>query len=315
MVAQDYRQLALSWQPVIDRDAFFNKLASGALLLAVVLAIVLSSIPVPKETPPVRAKVPERVARYIKERPKPPPRPAPKVEQPKPLEPIVNPRRAERKPLTAAEERARARVQDKGLVALSGELATLADASRVNAMAARTISGGAAAKQAATVDTRILNGDTPGAGSRVGVAQNLRTGPAGVPQLEQGQSGGRALLAKTETLRSGGAARQSGGPSTGRRPGGGRGNEDVAIVMDKHKSALYALYNRARRSNPGLKGKIVLVITILPSGRVSNVVMKSNELNAPDLEASLLARVRQFDFGPIGNEPFTVTVPVEFVPS
>ena len=314
MVAQDYRQLALSWQPVSDRDAFFNKLATGALLLALVLSMVLSAIPLPKDTPPVRAKVPERVARYIKERPKPPPRPAAKVEQPKPPEPLVNPKRAERKPLTAAEEKARARVQDKGLVALSGELATLADASRVNAMAARTITGGAAAKQAATVDTRILNGDTPGAGARAGVAQTLRTGPGGAPKLEQGQSGGQALLAKTDTLGAGGA-RQSGGPATGRRPGGGRGNEDVAIVMDKHKSALYALYNRARRNNPSLKGKIVLVITILPSGRVSNVVMKSNELNAPELEASLLARVRQFDFGPIGNEPFTVTVPVEFVPS
>ena len=314
MVAQDYRQLALSWQPVSDRDAFFNKLATGALLLAFALSMVLSAIPVPKDTRAVRAKVPERVARYIRERPKPPPRPVAKAEQLKPPEPIVGSRRAERKPLTAAEEKARARVQDKGLVALSGELATLADASRVNAMAARTISGGASAKQAANVDTRILNGDTPGAGSRAGVAQTLRTGPGGAPRLEQGQSGGQAILAKTDTLRSG-AARQSGGPSTSRRAGGSRGNEDVAIVMDKHKSALYALYNRARRNNPGLKGKIVLVITILPSGRVSNVVLKSNELNAPELEASLLARVRQFDFGPIGNEPFTVTVPVEFVPS
>ena len=313
MVALDYRQLALSWQPASDRDAFFNKLATGALILALILSVVLSSIPVPKEPPVVRAKVPERVARYIKERPK-PPRAAPKVEQPRPPEQIVSrPQRAERKPLTAAEEKARARVQDKGLVALSGELATLADASRVNAMAARTLTGGASTKQAATLDTGILNGDARGTGQGPAVAQTLRAGTANAPKLEQGQGGGQALLAKADTLKGSGA--QPGGQAAGRKGGGGRGNEDVAIVMDKYKSALYSLYNRARRNNPSLKGKIVLVITILPSGKVSNVVMKSNELNAPELEASLLARVRQFDFGPVGGEPFTVTVPVEFVPS
>jgi len=314
MVALDYRQLALSWQPASDRDAFFNKLATGALILALVLSVVLSSIPVPKEAPVVRAKVPERVARYIKERPK-PPRAAPKVEQPRPPEQIVSrPQRPERKPLTAAEEKARARVQDKGLVALSGELATLADASRLNAMAARTLTGGASAKQASTVDTRILNGDARGTSQGPVVTQTLRAGTANAPKLEQGQSGGQALLAKADTLK--GSGTQQGGQTAARkRGGGGRGNEDVAVVMDKHKSTLYALYNRARRNNPGLKGKIVLVITILPSGRVANVVMKSNELNAPELEASLLARIRQFDFGAVAGEPFTVTVPVEFVPS
>ena len=312
MVALDYRELALGWRPASDRDAFFNKLATGALLLTLILSVVLSSIPVPKDAPAVRAKVPERVARYIKERPK-PPRPAPKIEQPRPPEQLVRPQRAERKPFTAAEEKARARVQDKGLVALSGELATLADASRVNAMAARTLTGGASSKQAATVDTRILNGDARGTGQGPAVAQTLRAGTANAPKLEQGQSGGQALLAKADTLNSSGA--QPSSRTGGRKGGGGRGNEDVAIVMDKHKSALYALYNRARRNNPGLKGKIVLVITILPSGRVANVVMKSNELNAPELEASLLARIRQFDFGAVAGEPFTVTVPVEFVPS
>jgi hypothetical protein len=44
-------------------------------------------------------------------------------------------------------------------------------------------------------------------------------------------------------------------------------------------------------------------------------VSKSSELNAPELEASLVARIKQFDFGKRQGVPLTVTTPVEFLPS
>ena len=85
--------------------------------------------------------------------------------------------------------------------------------------------------------------------------------------------------------------------------------------MDLNKSKLHSLYRRARRHNPGLKGKIVLEITILASGKVSVVTIKSSELNDPALESRLIARVKQFDFGVQNLKTVTVTFPVEFLPS
>ena len=94
-----------------------------------------------------------------------------------------------------------------------------------------------------------------------------------------------------------------------------RSEEDVAYVMDKHKSMLHSLYRRARRTHPGLKGKIILEITILPSGKVSKVRIVSSELHDKSLEQDLVARVRMFDFGSRTVEALTVTIPVEFLPS
>lgn len=94
-----------------------------------------------------------------------------------------------------------------------------------------------------------------------------------------------------------------------------RTDEDIAYVMDRNKGKLYSVYRQARRKNPGLKGRIVFDITILPSGKVSGVVIRSSELNNSKLESRLLARVKRFDFGEREGEPITVTYPVEFLPS
>lgn len=94
-----------------------------------------------------------------------------------------------------------------------------------------------------------------------------------------------------------------------------RAEEDIIYVMDQNKGKLHTIYRRARRFHPGLKGKIILEITIAASGKVINVHIKSSELNDPKLETRLIARIRQFDFGKRNVEKVTVTFPIEFLPS
>ena len=100
-----------------------------------------------------------------------------------------------------------------------------------------------------------------------------------------------------------------------KRTGNYRPEEDIAYVMDKNKSKLHALYRKARRSNPGIKGKIVLEITISPEGKVLVVNIASSELNDKRLESRIVARVRQFNFGAADVKSVTVIYPVEFLPS
>lgn len=115
----------------------------------------------------------------------------------------------------------------------------------------------------------------------------------------------------------------TGGTGTGaggqvRRSASGKASrsiEDVRLVFERHKGAIYAMYQRALREDAGLQGKVLLELRIAPSGEVTGIRVVSTELKSPDLEARLLARVRQFDFGAKEVEPMVVTWPVDFLPS
>lgn len=312
-----YEQIALAWRPDARRDRAFRVLLFSVLLVFLLIGIFLSSIPLPKKERVIRIDVPERVAKFITEKPKPKPR---EVEKPKP-KPLPRPEpkferkpQEQRKPLTKVEQKARKKAEDSGLLALTKDLSDLIDTSDVNAMVGGKLNRSTAGRNVASVDTDIL-ASTAGQGSS-GVESNMHNVSVARSVLDDGQRNvARQLLASNGEITT---SAESGKRASGQKQERGdhlRSEADVAYVMDKHKSILHSIYRRARRSNPGLQGKIVLEITILPSGQVANVRVKSSELNDKSLESSLVARIRQFDFGKRPVETLTVVVPVEFLPS
>jgi hypothetical protein len=126
----------------------------------------------------------------------------------------------------------------------------------------------------------------------------------------------------------GGGGRAGGGTGDGTGVGGGKGGtltksgsgkasrsiEDVKLVFERNKGAIYAIYNRALRDDPSLQGKVIVELVIAPSGDAT-VRLVSSELKSPDLENKLLARIRSFDFGAKDVEVMKVTWPVDFLPS
>lgn len=111
------------------------------------------------------------------------------------------------------------------------------------------------------------------------------------------------------------AAPSAGAEAAGERGGGAnRSQEEITLVVDRYKSQLQALYNRARRTNPSLKGKLILAITIQPSGAVSAVKVVESELKDPSLVASIVARVKTFTFLAKDVPVVTVNYPIEFLP-
>ena len=102
-----------------------------------------------------------------------------------------------------------------------------------------------------------------------------------------------------------------GGKGDGTGTGGGAGGtlhasgsgkasrsiEEIKLVFERNKGAIYAIYNRALRDEPALQGKVVLELKIAPSGEVVDCRIVSSELKRRELESKLLARIRQFDFG------------------
>ncbi len=115
-------------------------------------------------------------------------------------------------------------------------------------------------------------------------------------------SGGKGL-AQGGTLQKGSSGKAS------------RSIEEIKLVFERNKGAIYALYNRALRDEPSLQGKVVLELKIAPSGQVDGLRIVSSELKAEELEKKLLARIRQFDFGAKDVDVMVVTWPVDFLPS
>jgi periplasmic protein TonB len=114
----------------------------------------------------------------------------------------------------------------------------------------------------------------------------------------------------------GGAGGNGGGSLT--KGGSGKASraiEDVRLVFERNKGSIYAIYNRALRDEPGLQGKVVLKLTIAPSGGITDVRIVSSELKMPDVEQKLLARIRTFDFGAKDVNEMVVNYPLDFLPS
>ena len=98
--------------------------------------------------------------------------------------------------------------------------------------------------------------------------------------------------------------------------GASRTDEEIQIVFDRYKSAFYRDYNRALRSNPTLQGKMVLRLTIEPDGAVSMCQMQSTDMDAPDLAAQVVNRVKTINFGAKdGVQAVTIVYPIDFLPA
>lgn len=320
MSALAYKKLALEWQPAGKRDRAFHALAATTLLVVIVLAVILSLVPVPEEERRQRAAVPDRIAKFISEKPKPPPpveRPEPKPEpkpppepEPRPTVERERPREAERKPLTEAQKTAREKAENSGLLALRNEMSDLMDTSDVSSM----VSGGVSSDSASTdlVAGHDASEITAGAAQGGGGVDSDRYGSrVGATTLTD-----REVAAVNSDLFAGSDDEDTVADSSkNQRSGNGRAREDVTIIFDRNKGGLYALYERERRKTPGLQGKIVLEITIDPSGEVTDVKVVSSELDSPSLESRIVTRIKMFKFEPNDVDEVTVTYPIEFLPS
>ena len=305
-----YNHLALGWSPERERDTFFNRLTLVVVSLAIVFGIVMTSVNLPKEERKTRTAVPERVAKFIlqKDKPKvikvkPKPKPKPRLKIIKRIKKDLK----SKKSMTKVQKKARKKAESSGLLALGKELSDLMDTSSINAMVGKRVKRNSSAMKVATVNKSVLSkGVSTGSG---GVSKDKYVTQVSKTVLSQAEK-----VAFRKSLASNGKLKGK-NHTTQKRGDNVRSEEDVVFVMDKNKSKLHSIYRRARRGHPGLKGKIVLAITISPSGKVLKVIIKSSELNDPKLESRLVARIKRFDFGSNSVEPVTVIFPIEFLPS
>jgi hypothetical protein len=95
----------------------------------------------------------------------------------------------------------------------------------------------------------------------------------------------------------------------------GRTDEEIQIVFERYKAALYRLYNKELRKDPTLRGQMVLRLTIEPDGTVSLCNLQSSDMKAPMLADQVVTRVLGFDFGAKQVPAITILYPIDFLPT
>lgn len=322
-----FRPAVMPWSPQEEDRRRFRKI----VLLSLLFMFVFGGIPLIWKLPPPDKNrvvvVPDRLAQLVKKKvPPKPPEKVKEVQKDKPEETKTakqeetKPRETKVAQTTPVEvQQARARAETKGVLAFKDSFSDLIDDAAPSELGA---------------DARVSNaGRATGGGPNNGGAAGSRSL---ITSMAAGGSGGIAA----GSISRGGVGSGSGGAITGSgvrvaraqsavgtgmkgadRPltsgaGPARTDEEIQIVFDKYKAALYRIYNRELRNDPSLRGKMVLAITIEPDGRVSACRVQSTDLNSAALSADIVERVLKFNFGAKDGVPTTkILYPIDFLPA
>lgn len=298
-----FRNFELPWSPSREQDRRFHNILLYALAALMMLTGLMLVLPVPPL--PILAPPPERPVEML---PLPVPPPPPEVKpEPVPEQPIPKPVTPKPQPVQEKPQPPKPNARDKAkeqLDQVADELDALRDL------------------QTDVSDAKTAVIGTPGDGvkserslitSRVGQA----SGGINTQSLSRGTGGsglGNRNTTKVDSPVAGAVAGGKNGAPGAKGPNS-RSREEVELVFDRNKGALFALYNRALRETPGLQGKVVLRLTILPNGTISECDIVSSELGNADLERKIVLRVKQFHFEARDVAPVTTTKPIDFFPA
>ena len=313
-----YREYRLPWTRSASDERKFRRLLTIILSVTFFLGVVWPWIPTPEVDPNQVVEIPPRIAKLLLEH-KPPPPPPPKPVEPEPepeVDAIKKPepeKLAEEPPPPAPEPEpeidyqqiARERAQ-AALLPFTEDLAALADSDILDMVTdARPLT--ASVGQAARNERSMITSKAGTASSGISTANMSRN------------TGGSGLSGRNTTTVASpvGAVGQSAGGArrTGSSGKASRSREEIELVFDRNKGAIFTLYNRALRLDPTLEGKIVLRLTIAPTGEVTFCEIVSSELGDADLERKLVQRIKMFRFEAKDVEAITTTKPIDFFPA
>ncbi len=316
----------LPWSTLDADERRFYLITTTVLLIALLLGLLVPMIDLPEKERFKKQTLPPRLARLIleqKQTPPPKPKPKPKVVEEKKPEPEKEKPKEEKKPEPekkpveqvvkktpppSSTEQARKKAASSGLLAFADQLADLREEPAIPSTAG--IQKLATAGEQATTAQRslITSGAGQGSGGINTAALSRDTGGQGLG----GRTTTQVQSSAAEAKRAQTAASAKG---KGKDHKGNRTREEIQTVFDQNKGAVYALYNRALRQDPTLRGKVVLELTIAPDGRVTSCRIVSSELNDEQLEKKLVSRIKLFKFQAKDVDTAVVSYPIDFLPS
>lgn len=307
MTVYPFRPMIMPWTVQGEDEKRFRRILLFALLFTVVLGylVPLWDLPVPSRDEAV--EIPERLAKLVVKKEPPPPPKIPQKLEPKKQTKDKKPRKDVPKPKTEVAKKARKVAETAGLLAFKDNFAELMETSvdqKLGSQARLSNKGQKATKVTRSLVTAKATGTSGGINT-----SSLSRNVGGT-----GKSMGGVEFSRVESAIGSDFFGEERPLSDG--PGPSRTDEEIQIVFDRYKAALYRIYNRELRKNPTLQGKVVLKLTIEPSGRVSACSIESSDMDAPALEKKIVARVLKFNFGEKEGVPaITILYPIDFLPA
>jgi periplasmic protein TonB len=308
-----YHSLYLPWSTPEEEKRRSRKITLWIFLTCLSFSVLVPFLPVPKIDREKAETLPPRLARLVLERksvepPPPPPAPAPELKAAKKEPKPKTVKKEEPKPVKKEKvETARQRASRAGLLAFKDELAALRDDPSLEGLKRNNKLQRGSGEDAPPERSVILADASKSSGGINTAGLSRQTGGAGLT--------GRSSTQVSSPLASVGTGQARASRNSGDRRRASRSIEEIQLVFDKNKAAIYSIYNRALRQDPTLQGKVVLKITIDPSGKVTACEVVSSELGDSVLERKIVARVMLFDFGEREVETMVVTYPIDFLPS
>lgn len=320
-----YRHSAqLPWSTLDADERRFYLITSTVLLIALLLGLLIPMINLPEKERFKKQTLPPRLAKLILEQKQvPPPKPKPKkpkvVEKKKPEkkkpkevkkpEPAKKPKKeiVKQPPPPSSTEQARKKAANSGLLAFADQLADLREEPAIPSTAGVQKITATGQRTPGAQRSIITSGVTRGSGGINTSALSRDTGGQGL--------GGRSTTQVTSSAAAAKRAANTASRGKGKNHKGNRTREEIQTVFDQNKGAVYALYNRALRKDPTLRGKVVLELTISPSGQVIKCRIVSSELNNEQLEHKLISRIKLFKFATKDVDTAIVSYPIDFLPS
>lgn len=295
--------LQLPWSSTIEDDRRFWRIVGILLIPFFILSIAIPLINVPVPDREELEELPPQLAKLVLEQqvlPKPTPVPTP-VPTPEPKE--EEKPKDEEKP----KEKPTPEPEPEPQLKKAPEPAKLVEQARAKAQAEINQFADALSDMRDSFDLSEVNEElTQSTGKaaqidRSVIAGQAKTGSGGIKTSKLSRNtGGVALSGKKTTAVDSKLASATGAGAEAKKQkarGGNRSEEHMRKVMDKNKSAMFSIYNRALRKDPTLEGKVVFDMIIEPNGRISSAKIVSSDLNNPALEAKLLSRIKLINFG------------------
>jgi periplasmic protein TonB len=298
-LAPYYRRYELPWSPSEEMERRYRKILRNLVIVFAIVAVIIPFLP-RQERVVNTESLPERVVQLVMEPPPPPPPPPPPKPEQKPVE------KAPVSPKPVAPVDARVKASKSGLLASVDDLAALRDIDldKLAKNQPKTNDPGDVTQVSRSLITSKAGGTSGGISSPTssglaaggGSLNGIRVAQVKDPTLATGNQGNGAT-------RGGGSGKAS------------RSSDEIALVFTRNKGAIDAMYARALRDNPALQGKVVLEITISPAGDITAARVVSSDLNDPEFESKLLARIKLFKFEAKDVATLTATKPIDFFPA
>ena len=317
--ASNARVQVMPWARGYEEDRRFRVSLGSSVTAALVFILLIGMIVIPIELAEEEAELPERMARLVEQRklpPPPPPAPEPEavdeevpVPEPELVEEVPDePMPVNEQPQVAQEEPVVDKVQTAGILAFREKFASRSQLQETAQLGSQARLNNAGADPGLP-ERKMVTTTAPGTSGGINLAEISRDFGGGGGQID-----GVAVSRVASSIGSGDANGSDRPLAAGAIAG--RTDEEIQIVFDRYKAALYRLYNRELRRDPTLRGQLVLRLTIEPDGSVSFCELHSSSMDAPALGAQVVERVKTFDFGAKEDiSAVTIIYPIDFLPA